>query len=55
MSRYGLVFCRSGYVEIEAQSKEDARRLADDIVCVDQVSWDDDWPCVDVYLLEDEE
>lgn len=53
MQRYGVIFTRCGYAEIEAVSKDEAQHLADEKIKDGDVSWDDDWPCTDTYLLEE--
>lgn len=50
---YGVFFVRHGYAEIEAESAEEAMRLADETMTSDEVIWDDDWPCTDARPLED--
>lgn len=50
---YGVFFTRHGYAEIEAESAEDAMKLADETISTDKVSWDDDWSCTDAQLLKE--
>lgn len=50
---YGVFFTRHGYAEIEAESAEEAMKLADETITSDEVSWDDDWPCTDAQPVED--
>ncbi len=51
--KYGVFFTRHGYAEIEAESPDEAMKLADETITADEVSWDDDWPCTDAQPVED--
>ena len=49
---FGVFFTRNGYAEVQATSADEARRIANDKLKYDDVSWDDDWPPTDVQLEE---
>ena len=49
---YGVVFVRTGYAEILACSKEEARIIADEELKYDDVAWDDDWHPTDVMPVD---
>lgn len=50
---YGVFFTHHGYAEIEAESAEEAMKLADETIPFDEVTWDDDWSCTDAQPVED--
>lgn len=52
-STFGVVVCRYGYVEVEADSTDAAMTLVDKTVKTDEVSWNDDWSCVDAQLVDE--
>lgn len=49
---FEVFFSRNGYAEVQAASAEEARRIADEEMKYDDVSWDDDWHPTDVQLEE---
>ena len=49
---FEVFFSRNGYAEVQAASAEEARRIADEEMKFDDVSWDDDWHPTDVQLEE---
>lgn len=49
---YEVFFSRNGYAVVQAASPEEARRIADEELKYDDVSWDDDWHPTDVQLEE---
>ena len=49
---YEVFFSRNGYAVVQAVSPEEARRIADEELKYDDVSWDDDWHPTDVQLEE---
>ena len=49
---FGVFFTRNGYAEVQATSADEARRIADEELKYDDVSWDDDWLPTDVQLEE---
>lgn len=49
---YEIFFSRNGYAVVQAASAEEARRIADEELKYDDVSWDDDWHPTDVQLEE---
>ena len=49
---YGVFFSRGGYAEIKAVSADEAMRIADETMKVEEVSWDEDWHPTDVQLEE---
>lgn len=49
---FGVFFTRNGYAEVQATSADEARRIANEKLKYDDVSWDDDWPPTDVQLEE---
>ena len=49
---FEVFFSRNGYAEVQAASVEEARRIADEVMKYDDVSWDDDWHPTDVQLEE---
>ena len=54
MKKFDVFFTRNGYAQIEAETKEEAERIADQLK-YDDVSWDDDWNAVDILEAEVEE
>ena len=49
---FEVFFSRNGYAKVQAVSAEEARRIADEELKYDDVSWDDDWHPTDVQLEE---
>ena len=49
---YEVFFSRNGYAVVQAASSEEARRIADEELKYDDVSWDDDWHPTYVQLEE---
>ena len=49
---YEVFFSRNGYAVVQAASPEEARRIADEELKYDDVSWGDDWHPTDVQLEE---
>ena len=49
---YEVFFSRNGYAVVQAASPEEARRIADEELKYDDVSWDDDWHPTDIQLEE---
>lgn len=49
--KFDVFFSRNGHVQIEADSQEEAQRLAEQIK-YDDVSWDDDWNVTDMTEVE---
>lgn len=47
MKKFDVFFTRNGYAQIEAETKEEAERIAQQLK-YDDVSWDDDWNPVDI-------
>ena len=52
LRNYGVFFSHSGYAEIKAVSADEAMRIADETMKVEDVSWDEDWHPTDVQLEE---
>ena len=52
LRNYGVFFTRGGYAEIKAVSEDEAMRIADETMKVEDVSWDEDWHPTDVQLEE---
>ena len=49
---YSVFFSRNGYAEVMAKSPDEARRIGDEELKYDDVSWDDDWNVTDIQLEE---
>lgn len=49
----GLAVRAMRYVEVEADSTDAAMTLVDKTVKTDEVSWNDDWSCVDAQLVDE--
>lgn len=47
MKKFDVFFTRNGYAQIEAETQEEAERIAQQLK-YDDVSWDDDWNPVDI-------
>ena len=52
MPKFDVFFARLGYATIEADSEDEARRIGNDNLKYDDVSWDDDWNVTDVQKQE---
>lgn len=52
LRNYGVFFSHSGYAEIKAVSADEAMRIADETLKVDDVSWDEDWHPTNAQLEE---
>ena len=52
LRNYGVFFTRGGYAEIKAVTADEAMRIADETMKVDDVSWDEDWHPTDAQLEE---
>lgn len=49
---FDVFFTRSGYAQVEAINAQEAKRIADATLTLDDVSWDDDWPATDAQPEE---
>lgn len=54
MKKFDVCFTRNGYAQIEAETEEEAERIAQQLK-YDDVFWDDDWNSVDILEAEVEE
>ena len=50
---FGVFFTRCGYSEVKAMNAQDAMRIADQELKLNDVSWDDDWHPTDAQLEDD--
>lgn len=51
--KFTVFFTKNGYAEIEAESREEAEQIADQMIKLDDVSLDDDWNVVDIIETEE--
>lgn len=51
---YDVFFCRFGCAQVDATSHWEARKIADETLKYEDVSWDDDWQSTDAQLAEEE-
>ena len=49
---YDVFFCRFGCAQVDATSHWEARKIADETLKYEDVSWDDDWQSTDAQLAE---
>ena len=55
MPKYDITFARTGSMTVEANSKEEAMRIANQTATVDTVNWCDDLSATDAEELPDED
>ena len=55
MPKYDVTFARTGSMTVEANSKEEAMRIANQTATVDTVNWCDDLSATDAEELPDED
>ena len=48
--RYAVICSASGFVEIEAESEDEALRIANETLTWDDVYWDEDFLCDEAIL-----
>ena len=50
-TRYGVVVCKYGYVEVDAVCEAEAINIVNDKCVADDINWDDDWMCIDAHKV----
>lgn len=55
MAIFDVTFTRFGYMKVEAETREEAIRIADKTATTEKVTWSEDWPATDAEMIEDSE
>lgn len=55
MAIFDVTFARFGYMKVEAETREEAIRIADKTATTEKVTWSEDWPATDAEMIEDSE
>ena len=53
--KYIVTFARVGSTTVFAESAEEAMRIANEDVKLDEVYWADDWPATDAIEVDDDD
>lgn len=54
MAIYDVTFTRFGYMKVEAETKEEAMKIADETATTESVFWSEDWPATDAEKINEE-